>query len=373
MKKIIALIMCLGMILTLVACGAKTDPGTTEGGTEGDVQPLKVIYVGSKLGDNSTSDAINEGMKKAEADFGIEYVFVESPSAEPAKFPSVMAEAVDMEPDIIVSGAGSGMIDVAIASAKINPDIKYVTLDAPINQEGVADLDNWVGCMAKQNECSFLVGYLAGLMTESNKISGTVGVEYPVLCDFIVGYIDGAVLANPDVKVSVGVIGDFLDQAKAKEIGLAQIRTGCDVLYAIAGPASFGILEAAKDGGVKAIGVDVDMTLSFVGKDDAQANCIMTSAIKDWGYMAYFAVERVVNGQDVPWGTVEVFGITNGGVTFIQNDIYKTVVPQDIQDKMDELVAKVKSGEIVVKSFFDENGESMSDADYQALKDSVKI
>lgn len=370
MKKFFAVFLCLMLTLSFVACG--NGGGDDDNGGDGE-EALHVVYVGTKLGDNSTSDAMNDGLLRAEADFGIKYTFVESPAEDPSKFPAVMAEAVDMDPDVIVCGSGSGMNEVAIESAKINTDIKYVTLDAPSDQEGVEGMDNWVGCMAKQNECSFIVGYLAGLMTESNKISGTVGVEYPVLCDFIVGYIDGATTANPDVRVAVGVIGDFLDQAKAKEIALSQANLGCDVLYAIAGPASFGILEGAKDAGVWAIGVDVDMTLNFIGKDEAQANCIITSAIKDWGYMAYHAIDRIVNGGDIAWGGVEVYGITNGGVTFIQNDIYRAVVPEEIQAEMDEIVAKLKSGEIVAESYFGEGGEAMSDEDYQALKDSVKI
>jgi len=366
MKKFFAMILCIVLVLTLAACGDDNAGPSADG-------PLRVIYVGSKLGDNSTSDAINEGMLRAERELGIEYIFVEAPAEDPAKFPAVMAEAVDMKPGVIVCSAGSGMNEVAVTSAKINTGIKYIVLDAPVNQEGIDGMTNWVGAMAKQNEASFLVGYLAGLMTETNMISGTVGVEYPVLCDFIVGYIEGAKLSNPDIRVAVGVIGDFLDQARAKEIAISQANLGCDVLYAIAGPASFGILEGAKDSGVWAIGVDVDMAADFIGRDDEQANTIITSAIKDWGFMAFHAIERILNDEYIAWGTVEVFGINNGGVTFIQNDIYRRSVPADIQQRMDDLVARVKSGEIVVRSFFNDDGTSMSDEEYEALKNSVRI
>ncbi len=284
-----------------------------------------------------------------------------------------MAEAVDQDPDVIICGSGSGLVDVAVASAQENPEIKYITLDAPTDQEGIEGLDNWVGCMAKQNECSYLVGYLGAKMSKTGKIGVIVGVEYPVLCDFIVGYIDGAKAANPNIQVAVGTIGDFVDQAKAKEIALAQYRQGCDIVYAVAGPASYGILDAAKTSGKYGIGVDVDMALPFVGKDDAQANCIITSAIKDWGYMAYYALERISKGEEIAWGTIEVYGISNGGATFVRNDIYKKLVPTDIQAEMEELFTKFKSGEVKAQSFFDENGTSIDDATYQALKASVKL
>ena len=378
MKRLLALVLILAISLSMVACGGSNggstpSPGSSSGpSSSANPNPLKVVYLGSKLGDNSTADAINEGAIKGAADFGMEYVYIECPT-DPAKFNAAMAEAVDQEPDIIICGSGSGLVDVAVASAHENPDIKYITLDAPLDQPDIEGLKNWVGCMAKQNECSFLVGYLAAKMSKTGKIGGIVGVEYPVLCDFIVGYIDGAKAANPNIQVAVGAIGDFVDQAKAKEIALAQYRQGADIVYAIAGPASYGILDAAKASGNWGIGVDVDMALPFVGKDDAQANCIMTSAIKDWGYMAYYALERISKGEQIGWGTVEVYGVANGGATFVRNDIYKKSVPEAIQKEMEELFVKFEKGEMKAASFFDETGTSMDDASYQALKNSVKI
>lgn len=378
MKKLLAVILVLAFTLSLVACGGNGGASSTPAAPSGTdsqepvAEPLRVVYLGSKLGDNSTADAINEGAKKGAEEFGMEYIYIECP-LDPAKFDAAMAESVDQEPDVIISGSGSGLVDVAVKFAHEYPEIKFVTLDAPTDQPDIEDLDNWLGCMAKQNECSFLVGYLAAKMSKTGKIGGIVGVEYPVLCDFIVGYIDGAKAANPNIQVAVGAIGDFVDQAKAKEIALAQYRQGADIVYAIAGTASYGILDAAKSSGNWGIGVDVDMALPFVGVDDDQANCIMTSAIKDWGYMAYYALERISKGEEIGWGSVEIYGVANGGATFVRNDIYKKAVPADIQAEMEELFSKFEKGEMTAQSFFDETGASMDDATYQALKDSVKI
>ncbi len=378
MKKLLAVILVLAFTLSLVACGGNGGASSTPAAPSGTdsqepaAEPLRVVYLGSKLGDNSTADAINEGAKKGAEEFGMEYIYIECP-LDPAKFDAAMAESVDQEPDVIISGSGSGLVDVAVKFAHEYPEIKFVTLDAPTDQPDIEGLDNWLGCMAKQNECSFLVGYLAAKMSKTGKIGGIVGVEYPVLCDFIVGYIDGAKAANPNIQVAVGAIGDFVDQAKAKEIALAQYRQGADIVYAIAGTASYGILDAAKSSGNWGIGVDVDMALPFVGVDDDQANCIMTSAIKDWGYMAYYALERISKGEEIGWGSVEIYGVANGGATFVRNDIYKKAVPADIQAEMEELFSKFEKGEMTAQSFFDETGASMDDATYQALKDSVKI
>lgn len=381
MKKIVSLILACVMSLSLAACGTKaTDTtaaskpasGSTAAADATKGKSLSVVYLGGKLGDNSVSDAIYAGFKKAETDFGVKTTMVELP-VDTSKYANAVAEAVDQKPDLIFGSAGSGLIDEIIAAAKDNPDILFMCLDAPTDQAGIEGLDNFVGIMAKQNECSFLVGYLAAKMSETGKVSGIVGVEYPVLRDFIVGYIDGAQTANPDIKVGVGVIGNFTDQALGKEVALAQYRNGADVVYAIAGTASYGILAAAKEVGKYCIGVDVDMAAPFVGVDDEQANLIMTSAIKDWGYLSYHWIERVVNGGEIKWGGVEVYGIANGGATFTKNDIYLKTVPAEIQAEMEDLVAKFKSGELKCASYFNDDGSSMTDEDYMALKDKYSI
>jgi len=386
MKKLVSLLLTFVMVLSLAACGsnaatttaaAKTeaagaDTTAAAAGTAAAGKDFTVVYLGGKLGDNSVSDAIYAGFKKAETDFGVKTIMVELPT-DTSKYTNAVAEAVDQKPDMIFGSAGSGLIDCIIEAAQENPDILFMCLDAPTDQAGIDGLKNFVGVMAKQSECSFLVGYLAAKMSETGKIAGIVGVEYPVLRDFIVGYIDGAKTANPDIKVGVGVIGNFTDQALGKETALAQYRNGADVVYAIAGTASYGILAAAKDEGKYGIGVDVDMAKGFVGVDDAQANCIITSAIKDWGYLSYHWIDRVVNGGDISWGKVEVYGIANGGATFTKNDIYMKTVPADVQKEMDALVDKFKSGELKCASYFNDDGSTMTDDAYMALKDQYAL
>lgn len=345
--------------------GATADSGSDAQATS-DGEQLKVVYIGSRLGDNSTSDAIWDGMQRASADFDAEVRMIEIHPTDNSKYKAAVLEAADSDAQLIIGSAGSGLIDDLIAVAYDYPEKDFMCLDAPIDQAEIPELPNFVGMMCKQNECSYLVGYLAGKMTTSNKIGGIVGVEYPVLQDFLVGYISGAKASNPDIQVATAAIGDFVDTAKSKEIALAQYRSGCDIVFAIAGPASYGIIEAGAESDQMVIGVDVDMTLSV---NEEQAKHILTSAIKDWGYLSYHMIERYAQDKStIGWSTVEVYGIANGGATFIQNDVYTSLVPQEIQDEMNQLVEDVKAGSITIPSVFD-----MSEDEYAALKESVKL
>lgn len=364
MKKFLCVFLSLVMVLTLVACG-DTNAGTQEPSGE---EKTKVIYIGGTLGDAGIADATYEGFQRIVNELPVDGTYVELP-VDPSAYKATLLDACDKAPAMIFTSAGSGMIDEVIAAAADYPEIKFMVLDTALTQDGIADLDNFLGVLCAQNEVSFLTGYLAMKMSTTGKVGIVVGVEYPTLSDFITGYISGAVHANPEAQVAVSASGDFVDQAAAKETALAQIRQGCDVVYAVGAGSSFGTLEACKDSGVWGIGCDTDLAAQFVGVDDAQADCIITSAYKDWGTVSYNWVKRVIEGDtNIAWGTVEVYGVANGGCKIIQNDIYNKQVPDEVKADMDALVEAVKAGTVKCPSYFD-----MTEDQYQALKNSVMV
>ena len=261
------------------------------------------------------------------------------------------------------------MIDVVIELAPQYPDKKFMVLDTPIDQEGISDMNNFYGILCAQNEVSFLTGYLAQRMSETDKVGVVVGVEYPVLCDFVTGYISGAQAANPNVQIAVSASGDWVDQGAAKETALAQIRQGCDVIYCVGAASSFGSLEACKEEGVWGIGCDTDLAAQFIGIDDEQADCIITSAYKDWGQVSYDWIKTCLEDINaVPWGTVHLTGIADGGCKIIQNEIYDKQVPEEIKDEMEQLIADISSGKVQCPTYFD-----MTEEEYVALKESVMV
>ncbi|HAL10981.1 MAG TPA: hypothetical protein DCP22_01530 [Ruminococcaceae bacterium] len=366
MKKLICAVLALLMVFSLAACGGNNNqpqPSDNQGS-----EKTKVIYIGGSLGDAGIADATYEGFQRIVNELPVDGTYIELPT-DPSAYKATLLDACDQKPAMIFTSAGSGMVDEVIAAAPNYPDIKFMVLDTALSQAGISELSNFVGVLCAQNEVSFLTGYLAMRMSKTGKIGIVVGVEYPTLSDFITGYISGAQYANPDAQVAVSASGDFVDQAAAKETALAQIRQGCDVIYAVGAASSFGTLEACKESGVWGIGCDTDLAAQFIGVDDAQADCIITSAYKDWGTVSYNWVKRVLDGAtDINWGGVEVYGIANGGCKIIENSIYEKQVPADIRADMDQLVEAVTKGEVTCPSYFD-----MTEDQYLALKNSVTV
>lgn len=366
MKKSLVVLLVLTLLLAIAGCGSKNEPAPETDENEGK---LHVVYVGGKLGDAGIADATYGGFVRALEELPVYGEFIELPS-DKSQYMATMLEACDKNPDLIFTSAGSGNIDNVFELAPQYPDIKFMVLDAALDQqENMAKTDNVYGILCAQNEVSYLLGYLGQRMSKTGKIGVVVGVEYPVLCDFCTGYIYGALAANPDAQVAVAASGDWVDLAAAKETALAQIRQGCDVIYCVGSASSFGSLEACKEEGVWGFGCDTDLAAQFIGIDDEQADVILTSAYKDWGQVSYDWIKACCEDMNsVAWGTVKLTGIADGGCRIIENEIYEKQVPEEIKAEMKQLNADIAAGKIKCPTFFD-----MTEDEYLKLKESVTV
>ena len=339
MKNLISVALALIMAFSLAACGGSAQTSGSQN-TQGkqDTELTKVIYIGGTLGDAGIADSTYEGFQRIVDELPVDGQYIELPT-DPSAYAATLLDACDQEPAMIFTSANNGMIDEVVSAAPNYPDIKFMVLDTALSQDGIDKLDNFVGVLCAQNEVSFLTGYLAMRMSKTGKVGIVVGVEYPTLSDFITGYISGAQYANPNAQVAVSASGDFVDQA------------------------------AAKESGVWGIGCDTDLAAQFIGVDDAQADCIITSAYKDWGNISYSWVKRVLEGaDDINWGGVEIYGVADGGCKIIENSIYEKQVPAEIRADMDALVEAVTNGEVTCPSYFD-----MTEEQYLELKNSVTV
>ncbi|UUM12910.1 BMP family ABC transporter substrate-binding protein [Proteiniclasticum sp. QWL-01] len=348
-----------------------TAAGTTTAGTSAETTPatttasgekLKVtLIVGGNLGDKSFNDSAWAGLKKAEAELGTEVKVIEL-GGDPSKQEPTVRDVADDGTDIIMVASG-GLIEAVQLVAPEYPDVKFVSFD--VSPSYAVENDNLYGIIFKQNEADFLAGAIAGKMSKSGVIGFVGGQENPIINDFLVGYIDGAKQANPAIKVAVSFVGNWTDSAKGKEMSFAQVLLGADVLHGVAGGAGLGVIEAAAEKKLWAIGVDSDQTLMFEG-DSAKANAIVTSALKNVGDTLYLVIKKHQEGS-LNWGKLESFGIKEGAVGLARNDNYKKNVPAEVQTWVDELENKVKNGEYTVPSAF-----TMTNEQFVELKNSIK-
>jgi basic membrane protein A len=347
MKKTLSLLLVLVMIMASLA-GCSQEAPAQEAPAASSEQPLRValIYSGF-LGDKSFNDSAHEGAIRAVEELGIELKEMESkePTEWESNFVAMAADGYDL-----VIGVSTQFQEIMAKHAPEFPDTKFAIID------GIVEGDNIVSSTFAQNEGSFLAGAAAALFTthdeiegvNSDKIIGWVGgMDIPVLSDFFVGYEQGAKYVDPEVEILQSFAGTFNDPLKGKELTLAQYSQGADIVMNVASGTGNGILEAAKEEGKYAIGVDLN-------QDGVYPGSILTSMLKRVDVATYLAIESVIDGT-YEGNTVTYLDINNGGVDLTDMSVMKEVLgdqfPEDILTEIEALKAKVKSGEIEVKSF----------------------
>ena len=189
----------------------------------------------------------------------------------------------------------------------------------------------------KNEECGYLAGVLAGLMTKTNKVGAVGGWEIPSIVRAINAFEDGAKSVNPDVEVFTAYTGSWDDIAKGKEDGLALISRGADVVWEFADAAGLGVIEAAKEKGVLAIGGVAD-------KSSVAPDTVIASAIEEIPPLIEAAVQYVVEGTFE--GKNYWFGVAEGPIRIIN---FSDKVPEDVKQKVLQVQQDIAEGKIVVE------------------------
>ena len=329
----------------------------------GEKVKVTLLVTGS-FGDKAFNDSAQAGMKKIESEMGdqVEVEMIEMGS-DKTKFEGSMLDAAESDADIIITGLWD-MKEITEQVAQEFPEKKFIIFDTDVDYT-LGDLSNVYSMSYKQNEGAFLAGVLAASATKSDmeyanedNVIGFVGAKdtAAVINDSAVGYIEGAQFVNPDIKVLVSYVGSYVDSATAKELALTQYSSGADCVFVAAGPASVGVIEAGAESQKYVIGVDSDQALAYEGKDEA--NYIISSAIKGVGDSLFSSIERAQAGE-LPYGEHETLGLAEGAVGLADNEIYNTVVPEDVRTAVDGAKEKLLAGEVTVDTAYGMDEETL--------------
>ncbi|WP_136809052.1 BMP family lipoprotein [Desulfosediminicola flagellatus] len=284
------------------------------------------------VNDQSFNQSAWEGLKRAEGELGIKATYKES--RQDGDYAPNLETLTDAEYDLIW-GIGFLMADAVKSTAQVNPDQKYAIIDFFYGDETPKN----VACAVFQEEQpSFLVGYIAGKMTKSNKVGFVGGIKFPLIEKFEYGYMAGVKTANPDAEIVRQYAESFVDAAKGKAITNNMYQQGADIVFHAAGGVGDGVIEAAKEKGQWAIGVDKDQ--NALAPDN-----VLTSAMKRVDNAMFGIVKELKEGT-FEGGKSVVYNLSNDGVGIAPTS--SKHVPAEILAEVDTLIAKIKAGEIVV-------------------------
>lgn len=373
MKKLLALMLALVLVVAAFGCGEKA-PAADEGGAEDGVYNV-VSLVNGNLGDKSFFDSCEAGLKEL-ADAGrITYKTIEmggTDEDQPKWLETLYEVAESGEYDLIICGTYQ-MPDYLKEVATEYPDQKFLIYD---DTTYVGENKNVVNFSYKQNDMGYLVGVFAASMTSATevaninpeKVVGFIGgVDSPVINDFLYGFLQGIKDTDPEVKVDTRYVNSYVDAPLAKELGLSMINdNGCDIIWGVAGLSGNGGAEAAAETGKSwFIGVDSDQELTL---PEEQAAITLTSGLKNIGQSLIWFFDKWDAGEaDALFGTQVNLGLNEGGVGIVTDKNFAKIAPQAVQDAVLAAQEKVASGEITVPTAI---GDETNGA--VALRDSMQ-
>ncbi|MBI2932263.1 MAG: BMP family ABC transporter substrate-binding protein [Planctomycetes bacterium] len=309
-------------------------------------KPVKagIVFDVGGLGDKSFNDAAYRGLMRAKEQLHSVGEYYEP--KEPADRESGLRRFAGDRFDLIV-GVGFMFTDDLLALADDFPQIRWACVDMTIKtgRDGKTRPlpKNLVGLKFREEEGSFLVGALAGLVTKTNTIGFVGGMNVPLIHKFEAGFAAGARHVNPKIEVLVGYAGEtpeaFKDAAKGKSLALGMYERGADIIYHASGQTGRGVFEAAKEKNKLAIGVDSDQY------EEAPGN-VLTSMIKRVDGVVYDTIKAVREGRFEPG--YKIFGLKEDGVGFVYDERNKSLIPADVYEKVVSLRQEIVDGRIRV-------------------------
>jgi basic membrane protein A len=304
--------LCLGLG-AVAGCGSDSSSGGSgssgASGSSGSGSQAKKIKVGlvtdiGGLQDRSFNQLANEGVKRAQQQLGVTTQVLTSKSN--GDYVPNLSRLAQQKFDLVI-GVGFLMADAMDTVASKFPSTKFAIID--VDQSTLKHKPtNVQGLLFKEQQSGYLAGYLAGLYTKDQggkQVIGSVGGQkIPPVDHYIAGYQAGAKAADPKIQTLNGYSQDFVDQAKCKELALNQIQQGAQVVFQAAGQCGLGVIDAAKEKKVQAIGVDADQ--AYLGPQ------VLTSAIKKVD-VAVFDTVKAAQGDAFKGGTNQTFDLSNDG------------------------------------------------------------
>lgn len=321
--RLLAAVATLGLAAT--GCGSGT-------GAAGDGTKLKVAAVFS----GSTTDADYNSLgllalQEAKKTKGAETAFSESVAVPDVE--RVMREYL-ADGFTVIWSHGSQFYEATAKLAKQNPDVTFIAefddkpADAPDNL-WVIDRNFHVGF--------YPIGALAAATTKTGKIGYVGGLSLPFSYSEVHAMNQALRDAGSTAKITPVWTGDFNDPAKAQQITSQLLSQGADVIVGSLNLGMVGAFQATKDKPASAVWI----TAKYTDKSQFDPQHYATSVIYDFTKPLDDILTKIQGGERSGYYPL-------GFDTGVQIQEPENL-PAEVKQKVDGVVADVKSGKITVE------------------------
>lgn len=315
---------------------------------KGKIKVGIVFDIGGK-NDRSFNAAAWEGVKRAQRELGIILRDVEP--GNPTSIEPAMRAFAEKNFDLII-GVGFAQGPIMQKVAMDYPGIKFAIVDGVIFEaDGKTPKSNVASLVFREHEGSYLVGMIAASKSRTGTLGFVGGMDIPLIHRFAKGYEEGAKAVNPDARVIENYVGvtdhAWNNPGKGKELALAQIDNGADVIFTAAGNSGLGAFDAVEQKGLDGQGNPRAFVIGVDSNQNAvKPGFVLTSMVKRVDVAVYDVVKEVKAGNFQ--GGFHVFGLDKDGVAYALDKYNTPLIPEDVLQKVEEAKKKIVAGEIKV-------------------------
>jgi basic membrane protein A len=308
---------------------------------QGTMRVGLVFDVGGR-GDKSFNDSAYLGLMRAKKDFKVAVEYIEPGDGSDRE--SAIRILASRGFDLIIS-TGFIFTDDVTRVALEYPQLKFVCVDYALKTDKQGQIipppPNVAALKFREEEGSFVVGALAGLVSKGRTLGFVGGMDIPLIRRFEAGYRQGIQHVCPSCRVLANYAGvtshAFKDPSKGKELALSQYRNGADIIFHASGSTGLGVFEAARVAKRLAIGVDSDQFHEAPG-------FILTSMVKRVDNAIYHTIQKMTQVNFV--GGIHSFGLAEDGVGYVYDHNNRKLIPDAVYTRLEEIKQNIISRKI---------------------------
>jgi basic membrane protein A and related proteins len=324
--------------LLLASCARQEAPpaaAPNAAGTAAPVTgPMKVgLLVTGPVSDGGWNQIAYQGLQRIEKELGATTAYQQTEKAEEFEEGFRGYARQDFN---LVFGHGDEFSDAAARVAPEFPKTIFVTTG------GRTILPNAAPIRLAMEEATYLLGIIAARVSRTGKAGQIGGTELPPVKTAFAAFEAGARSVNPHFEVTTAYIGNWTNANAAKELALARIREGADILWPNADAAGLGVFQAVTENkakGVFAFGANKN-------QNDIAPDVILASAVLDVPE-AFVQVAREVKEGKFR-GEAHHFGMKEGVVSLAYNPRLEAKIPADARQQIARVQDAIKAGTLQV-------------------------
>ena len=347
LDRLASAVFILGLLAIVFMLGCQRIQDATKDVYTPAPETFKVgMLLPGAISDQGWNALAHDGLKAIETELGAEIGYVESLTAADweTDFRAYAMDGYDL-----IFGHGYEYQAAAIAVAQDYPEIVFITSAGASG----AIRENVSPIVFRLEQAIYLLGMIAGLMTQTDMIGIVGGQELPSASSTFMAFEGGVKSVNPDAVVQRAYVGDWENIAKARELALAQIQEGVDFIFHNANEAGLGVFEAvviAQDSGKTVYAFGANRDQSAVSPRAVLANAVITPK-------AYVELATAVKA-----GTFEsklyIFTMTtDGAIALTYNPELRSQVPEEVQQKVEAARQQILAGTLEVPQIDFSTGE----------------